>query len=55
MGEADGGEVLFVRKSSLRDKTQWEALREGSRVSLTIRRAAGRGIVSDAVLETQEP
>ena len=46
-----GGDVLFVRKSSLRDKAQWAELREGRRVSLAIRRVAGRGIVSDAVLE----
>ena len=43
--------MLFVRKSSLRDKAQWAELREGRRVSLAIRRVAGRGIVSDAVLE----
>lgn len=46
-----GGDVLFVRKSSLRDRAQWPELRAGSRVSLAIRRVAGRGIVSDAVLE----
>ena len=46
------GDVLFVRKSSLRDKAQWTALRAGSRVSLTIKVVSGRGIVSDAVLES---
>ena len=44
-------EVLFIRKSSMRDKSQWPALAAGKRVNLMIRRVAGRGIVSDAVLE----
>ena len=51
----DGGEKsaapLFIRKSSLRDKKQWADLRLGSLVSLTLKTAAGRAIVSDAVLE----
>ena len=51
VGSGDEGEVLFVRKSSMRDKGQWGLLRPGGRVSLTIKRAAGRGIVADAVPE----
>ena len=37
------GDVLFVRKSSLRDKSQFSALQVGSRVSLAIKRVSGRG------------
>ena len=36
--EDPSGDVLFVRKSSLRDKAQFSALQVGSRVSLTIKR-----------------
>ena len=50
--EDPSGDVLFVRKSSLRDKSQFSALQAGSRISLTIKSVSGRGIVSDAVLET---
>ena len=35
--EDPSGDVLFVRKSSLRDKSQFSALQAGSRVSLTIK------------------
>ena len=35
----------------MRDQSQWSKLQAGKRISLTIKRAAGRGIVSDAVLE----
>ena len=48
------GDVLFVRKSSLRDKSQFSALQAGSRISLTIKSVSGRGIVSDAVLEKDD-
>jgi len=44
------GEIFFIRKSSLRDKNEWATLREQRRLSLAIKRAAGRGIVSDAFL-----
>ena len=52
--EDPSGDVLFVRKSSLRDKSQFSALQAGSRISLTIKSVSGRGIVSDAVLETDD-
>ena len=45
-------EVYFIRKSSLRDPSQWAALCAGSTVSLRLKRSAGRSIVTDAVLET---
>ena len=48
---AEDSEVFFIRKSSMRDQSQWSKLQAGKRISLTIKRAAGRGIVSDAVLE----
>lgn len=43
------GEVLYVRKTSMRDRAAWAALRVGDRVDLAFRLAAGRAIVSDAV------
>ena len=52
VGSGDGGETFFIRKSSLRDAGQWSSLQVGNRVSMTIKRAAGRGIVTDAVLES---
>ena len=52
VGSAENSEVFFIRQSSMRDKSQWSKLHEGAKVSLTMRYAAGRGIVSDAVLET---
>ena len=52
--EDPSGDVLFVRKSSLRDKSQFSALQAGSRISLTIKSVSGRGIVSDAVLEKDD-
>ena len=45
-----GGMVLFIRKSSMRDKAQWPSLKEGSRVSIALQVSAGRAIVSDAIL-----
>ena len=45
------GMVLFIRKSSMRDKAQWPSLKEGSRVSIALKVSAGRAIVSDAILE----
>ena len=51
VGSSSNKEVLFIRKSSMRDKSQWPALAAGKRVSLMIRSVAGRGIVTDAVLE----
>ena len=53
VGKAEDSEVYFVRKSSMREKSQWPALKPGSHVSLTIRSVAGRGVVSDAVLVTE--
>ena len=52
VGKGDDSDVYFVRKSSMREKGQWDALRPGAHVSLTIKRVAGRGIVSDAVVST---
>ena len=52
VGTADDSVVYYIRKSSLRDKSEWPALLAGSRVSLTIKHVAGRGIVSDATLVT---
>ena len=50
--DGSGGDaVLFIRKSSMRDKKQWPSLQAGSRVSITMKVSAGRAIVSDAVLE----
>eukprot|EP00966_Prymnesium_polylepis_P239548 5539987-Prymnesium_polylepis.2 len=52
VGKSSDSDVYFVRKSSMREKSQWPALKPGSYVSLTIRSVAGRGVVSDAVLVT---
>jgi hypothetical protein len=49
-GAGESGEIFFVRKSSMRNQSEWTSLRAGSHVSFTIKRAAGRGIVSDAVI-----
>jgi hypothetical protein len=49
VGKAEDSEVFFIRKSSMRVKSQWAALLVGGRVSLVIKRVSGRGIVSDAV------
>ena len=50
VGSDEGSEVFFIRKSSLRDVRQWSKLSVGVRVSLTIRRASGRGIVADGFI-----
>jgi hypothetical protein len=50
VGTGDDSEVYFLRKSSMRMKSQWAALLVGSHVSLVIKRVSGRGIVSDAML-----
>ena len=47
--ESGGSEVLYVRKTSMRDRAAWSGLRVGNRVDLAFRLAAGRAIVSDAV------
>lgn len=49
---AGSDEVYFIRRSSLRDASQWAALCPGSTVSLRLKRSAGRSIVTDAVLVT---
>ena len=51
VGSSDDGEVFYVRQSSMRNKSEWSKLHQGSLVSFSIKRMAGRGIVSDAVLE----
>ena len=52
VGSAEDSEVFYIRKSSMRDKSQWSKLRERSHVSFTIKHVAGREIVSDAVIQT---
>ena len=49
----EGEEVFFVRQSSMRNKGDWGKLTEGCHISIAIKRAAGRGIVTDAVLESR--
>ena len=49
----NSNEPLFVRKSSMRGgPTKWAELKLGDRVDLTLKVAAGRPIVADAVLIT---
>ena len=43
-------EYYYLRRKSMRDPCQWEALlREGSAVEATVSQANGRGVASDAV------
>ena len=51
IGSSDDADVYYVRQSSMRSKSDWRALRVGCRVSFVMKRAAGRAIVSDAVIE----
>ena len=47
-GGADS-EIYYVRKSSMRDKNVWPALKAGDRVEVAFRVMSGRAIVADAV------
>ena len=42
-------DVLYIRKTSMRSREQWVALKIGDEVELTMKVTAGRGIVTDAV------
>ena len=42
-------DVLYIRKTSMRDRSAWAPLQVGNRVEIEFRLAAGRAIVSDAV------